>query len=142
MVNEVTRSELVAGVVQRSTIDHCYSDVPFVESEGDSDHMGVRILKYGKNPVSKPEVIRMRVYKNFSVENFLTDILHSNINNSSTSHLNIEGASEAFRNEFCAILDYHAPVKTIQVRKNFRPTYQKIIRWISQKEILFKRKLL
>ena len=28
MVTEVTRVELVAGVLQTSTIDHCYSDAP------------------------------------------------------------------------------------------------------------------
>ena len=52
---------------------------------------------------------------------FLTDIQHSNINNRVTSHDTIDGAAEAFRNEFNAILDYHAPVKTIQLRKNYCP---------------------
>ena len=127
MVKEVTRSELVAGNVQSSTIDHCYSDVPekitgpFVEAVGDSDHLGIRVIKYCKNPVSKPQVIKRRIYKQFCVESFLTDIFHSNINISITSHHNIESASEAFRNEFTAILDHHAPVKTIQVRNNYCP---------------------
>ena len=45
----------------------------------------------------------------------LTDIFYSNINTSVTSHESIEGAAEAFKNEFVAILDYHAPIKTIQI---------------------------
>ena len=73
LVKEMTRSELVDGVVQNSSIDLCYSNVsekisgPFIEAVGESDHLGVRILKYSKNPVSKPQVVRRRVYKNFSV---------------------------------------------------------------------------
>ena len=127
LVKDITRSELVAGNVQTSCIDHCYSDVkekilgPYVEGVGESDHLGIRILKYSKNPPSNPRVIKRRVYKNFSTEDFLWDIFHSNINNSVTSHDNIETAAEAFRNEFKAILDFHAPVKTIQVRRNYCP---------------------
>ena len=47
-----TRSELVGGVAQISCIDHCYSNVRekitglYIESIGNSDHLGVRILKY------------------------------------------------------------------------------------------------
>ena len=127
LVTDLTRSEIANGVVQSSCIDHCYSDSgqkisgPFVEAVGNSDHLGVRIIKYSKNPPTKPQVIRKRVYKNFSTEAFLTDILHSNINNSVTTHDNIETAAEAFRNEFQAILDHHAPVRTIQMRKHYCP---------------------
>ena len=66
-------------------------------------------------------MIQKRSYKNFSTESFLTDILHSNINNSVTSHDTIEGAAEAFRNEFSAILNYNAPIKTFQARNNYCP---------------------
>ena len=127
LVNGVTRSELVAGVLQRSCIDHCYSDVghkitgPYIEAVGDSDHFGIRILKYCRSPVSKPQAIKRRSYKNFSVESFLTDIYYSNINVSVTSHESIEGAAEAFRNEFVAILNHHAPIRTIQIRKKYCP---------------------
>ena len=33
----------------------------------------------------------------------------------------MDGAAESFRNEFSAILDYHAPIKTIQIRKKYCP---------------------
>ena len=127
LVTEVTRSELVAGVVQRSIIDHCYSDVsdkitgPYIEAVGDSDHLGVRITKFCKFPTTKPQVIKRRVYKNFSVEDFLKEILHSNINAHVTSHKTIDGAAEAFKNEFCAILDFYAPVRTVQIREKYCP---------------------
>ena len=127
LVTKITRSELVAGEVQTSCIDHCYSDVeekingPFVEAVGDSDHLGVRIIKYCRTPVVKPQVMKKRCYKNFSVEHFLSDIYHSNINTSVATHETIDGAAEAFRNEFAAILNFHAPVKTIQIRNKYCP---------------------
>ena len=105
MVRGTTRMEVVAGTVHTSTIDHCYTDSsekvtgPFVEAVGDSDHLGVRILKLSKNEVSKPQIIKRRVCKNFSVGSFLNDIQHSNINNHVTSHDTIDGAAEALRNE-------------------------------------------
>ena len=123
----MTRSEICGGRIQISCIDHCYSDAkekitgPFIETVGDSDHMGVRVLKFSRCQIVRPQTIRKRCYRHFDIENFLLDIFHSNINNSVTSHNNIEGASEAFENEFLAILDSYAPVKTIQIRKNYCP---------------------
>ena len=145
LVTEVTRSELVAGVVQMSIIDHCYSDVsekisgPFVEPVGDSDHLGVRITKYCRYPAARPQVIKKRVFKNFCIEGFLNDIFHSNINNHVTSHDTIEGAAEAFRNEFSAILDFHAPVKTIQIREKYCPFLtEETKQMINERNVLLK----
>ena len=127
LVKESTRFQMVQGVIKQSTIDHCYSNVPekvsgpFVESVGDSDHMGIRIIKYSKNKLPKPQVVKRRSFKSFNIADFLTDIYYSNINISVKSHEDIELASEAFRNEFSAILDLHAPIKTIQLRNNYCP---------------------
>ena len=127
LVTSTTRAELVGGVAQNSCIDHCYSNVRekitglFVEAVGDSDHLAVRALKYCRTPVVKPQTIRRRCYKKFSVADFLKDIFYSNINISVKTHETVEGAAEAFKNEFVAILDHHAPVKTIQIRKNYCP---------------------
>ena len=92
-----------------------------MEAVGDSDHLAVRVVKYCRTPVVKPQSIRRRCYKNFSVEDFLKDILYSNINTSVSTHETVDGAAESFRNEFSAILDYHAPIKTIQIRKKYCP---------------------
>ena len=123
LVTAVTRSELVAGVVQTSCIDHCYSDVkekitgPYVEALGDSDHLAVRVIKYCRTPVLRPQAMKKRSYKNFSVEGFLKEILYSNINTSVTTHHTIYGAAEAFMNEFSAMLNHYAPVKTFSLEK-------------------------
>ena len=127
LVTSSTRIELLNGRVQKSMIDHCYTDSiekvsgPFIETVGDSDHMGVRIVKHAKTPVTRPRTVQKRCYKNFCVEAFLLDIYHSGINEHVTLHRTIEEASIVFKNEFEAILNFHAPLKTIQIRKNYCP---------------------
>ena len=127
LVKEYTRSQLVANVIQRSIIDHCYTQAPekvigpFIETVGNSDHLGVRITKTCKNNHEKPQVIRKRCYKRFNIEDFLTDVLHSDINSIITAQNDLETAAELFEYEFCAILDFHAPIKTIQIRNNYCP---------------------
>ena len=43
------------------------------------------------------------------------------INEHVTSQDSIDGAATIFQNEFEAILNFHAPLKTVQVRKNYCP---------------------
>ena len=111
----------------RSCIDHCYTDVPeklsepIVESAGESDHLAIVVTKYTKAPVSKPQTVRKRHYKNFCIESFLTDINNSDINKSVTSKDNIEDAAQEFEEKFSEILNFHAPMKTFQMRKNYSP---------------------
>ena len=143
IVKEPTRLELVRGNLLKSCIDHCYTDVrekingPFVDAVGDSDHLSVRILKYCRTPVIRPQAIKIRVYKNFSVGGFLTDIYNSNINAKVCSHLEIDKAAETFQHKFKEILDYYAPVRTIQHRRNYCPYLSN-----ETKEILKERNIL
>ena len=127
VVTSFTRVEKVGAIVQKSIIDHCYTDAvekisgPYAEPVGDSDHMGIRVFKYGRIPMIKPCTIKKRCFKNFSVEAFLLDIYNSGINENVTSCDSIEEASLTFENQFGAILNYHAPLRTIQMRKNYCP---------------------
>ena len=126
-VKQYTRCEVSRSGVSRSCIDHCYSDVPeklsmpIVESAGDSDHLAVIVTKYTKAPVTKPQTVRKRNYKHFSVSHFLTDILNSNINESVTAKIDLEEAAREFEDKFEDILSLHAPMKTYQMRKNYSP---------------------
>ena len=123
IVKESTRMEIVRGALNTSCLDHCYTDVrekiygPNVEAVGNSDHMAVRILKYCRIPVIKPQAVKLRSYKYFSIERFLTDIYNSGINVDVCSQTDLEKAAEIFEFEFKSILDYHAPIRTIQLRK-------------------------
>ena len=87
LVNENTRSGSgITGEVSVACLDHCYSDVPEKISEvkvvaaGNSDHLDVIIRKLARYPVSKPQTVRKRTYKNFDAKSFLTDISNSDIN--------------------------------------------------------------
>ena len=108
LVKEYTNSQMVANVLQHSIIDHCYMQAPekvvgpLIETIGNSDQSGVRIIKNYKYIHEKPLVIRKRCYKKFDIESFLTDVLHSDI-------------------AFFEFFDFYAPMKTIQVRNNYCP---------------------
>ena len=128
IVNGFTRSEVgQGGEIFRSCIDHCYTNVPAKVSVpeliavGSSDHLGVFIKKFTKAARIKPKIIQKRSYKFFNIENFLNDVLSSNLNGMITACDDLEEAASMFESIFGEIVDKHAPVKKIQVRKNYLP---------------------
>ena len=99
-VKGYTRSEMTqGGVLSQSCIDHCYTNVPEklsapeVVAVGDSDHLGIVITKYSRAEPIKPKTVIKRSYKIFKVDEFLTDILISNIDNYVTSCSDVEEAA-------------------------------------------------
>ena len=128
LVRKYTRSEIIqGGAVSQSCIDHCYTNAPDKVSKpevvdvGTSDHMGVVITKYTKVARSKPNTVMKRSYKDFKVENFLTDILESDIDKSVTACKDLDHAAKMFEEKFKFILDRHAPIKIFQMRRNYSP---------------------
>ena len=88
---------------------------------GDSDHLGVVITKYTRALAIKPRTVTKRSYKYFNIEEFLTDVLNSNIDNKVTACDDLEEAAEVFEKVFRTILDRHAPTKIFQTRKHYSP---------------------
>ena len=118
LVKENTRSEIVqGGNVAESCIDHCYTNVPDkvsnpeVVAVGNSDHLGVVVRKFAKVEKSKPNTVLKRSYKNFKPEEFLTDVLESDINNVVSASDDLDSAAELFETKFKSIIDKHAPIK-------------------------------
>ena len=66
--------------MQKSCLDHVTTNIPEkcsipeVFNEGSSDHLPVMVTKFSREPRTQPKTIKKRNYKNFSVENFLTDV--------------------------------------------------------------------
>ena len=125
---EFTRSEVgPGGVIVRSCIDHWDTNIPeklsFPEliAVGSSDQLGIVVKKFTKAAKLKPKIINKRSYKLFNIEYFLTDILTNNLNEKITACEDLEEAAEIFESSFGDILDKHAPIKKIQVRKNYLP---------------------
>ena len=130
MVNKYTRVQNVAGKFQYSCLDHIYSNVPekcnvpeFFSSMS-SDHLPVTVTKCSRELRVQPKTIKKRQYKNFSPYHFLSEVYEceqlggfSKVTNSS----DIEEASANFSEIFGNILNNHAPLKVIQVRKNYVP---------------------
>ena len=128
IVQEYTRSEIIqGGEISRSAIDHCYTNTPEklskpeVMAVGDSDHLGVVVTKYAKVIVMKPRTVTKRSYKQFNVEQFLTEVSNSKINGKVTACTGLEEAAEVFEEMFKKILDENAPIKTFQMRKHYSP---------------------
>ena len=128
VIKEYTQSEIgPGGVLTRSCIDHCYTNVPEKLSKpeviaiGDSDHLGIAVTKYTRAPQMKPKTVIKRCYKNFNIELFLIDIANSDLNEAVCASDNLEEAAEIFEEIFRNILDKHAPIKTFQMRKNYSP---------------------
>jgi hypothetical protein len=125
MVKETTRLGNTAGDGMSATcIDYCYTNVPEkiksvqVVGAGNSDHHGVIIKKFNKFPVSKPQTVRKRNYKEFDIGFFLTDIYNSDINTIVTGPKTIFTAAEAFENILKSVLNTHACMKIFEMRKN------------------------
>ena len=128
LVRENTRSGSgTGGEVSLACLDHCYSDVPEKISDvktvaaGNSDHLAVIIKKSVRFPVSKPQTVRKRNYKNFDIKAFLCDVNNSDMNVNVPQAENLDEAADIFEKTFKSILDAHAPLKTFQMRKNYSP---------------------
>ena len=96
-------------------------DDPVVEALGDSDHLGISIVKYSKEVVNKPQAVLKRNYKKFDIANFLLDIQSSSINEDVKACNDIDSAAATFQERFLDILDYYAPIKIFQTRKHYVP---------------------
>ena len=70
LVKNYTRSEIVqGGALSRSSIDHCYTNVPEklstpeVTAVGNSDHLGIAVTKYTRAELLNPRTVTKRSCK-------------------------------------------------------------------------------
>ena len=92
--------------------------IPEVFSEGSSDHLPVIVTKFSREPRTQPKTIKKRNYKNFSIEDFLTDVqchVECGTFDRVTNNQNVSEASALFSGIFGSILNKHAPLKVFQV---------------------------
>ena len=101
LVNEFTRIQKADNVINRSAIDHIYSNCgqklssPVITPIGDSDHLGISITKVNHLKPERPVAIRIRDYKKLDVAALLDDIYQNNINK---LIMNIDNMNEASYN--------------------------------------------
>ena len=129
MNEENTREEMHGDELKESNIDHIYTSRPDSIKEiklqylSTSDHKIIKFKKRAKTQVKRPNTKR-RSYKNFIIEDFLQEILESNINKQTTKSADINKSAETLNNEFNKILNNHAPIKEIKPKKNHCPALQ------------------
>ena len=127
MVTTPTRITLNSATL----IDHIYVNSPAniaeisVPSYGLSDHFPVCITwckKGTKIPTCGHKSISFRNYKNFSVENFLSDLSMADFQNVYQC-TDPDKALETWHNIFVSVYDKHAPTITKRVRRTHKPPW-------------------
>ena len=85
LVTDNTRYQIVGSVIQKSGLDHIYTNCPqkFCDPEiisvGDSDHKCVIARKYTTLPATHPRTYRIRQYTDIGIANYLKSILDNNV---------------------------------------------------------------
>ena len=130
LVDSFTRIRSVAGVVQRSCLDHatvnCVNKIspPLIIGVGKSDHLGVLLTKSSKEVRNFARTTRKRIYKNFDKAAFLNDVQDAKTAGRFAGVLEADNPDEAFgvfEETFCEILNRHAPLKVMQNRTDYVP---------------------
>ena len=129
-------SQLVVGPTRHmkgqksSGLDHIYTNFPDKISNvekhfcGSSDHMLISAIRNSKSLNSSPQYIRKRSYKNFDSVAFIEAVRGIRWLDLYLSE-DVNEAVKIFTFTLRKILDDMAPMKTIQIRKNYIP-------WISE----------
>ena len=120
IVEDFTRSEMSRNGISKSCLDHVYTNAPVVAA-GDSDHLAVIVNKSSKEQKNKPRTVLKRNYKLSDPVCFLEHVQASKINEAVTACNDVNEAAKIFQELFSCILDFHAPRKIFQTRKNYVP---------------------
>ena len=127
MVEGTTRVQLVNTVVKRSLLDIIYTNKrekilgTYKDDVGRSDHQGVRVVIATKTKYPKAKSLRKRCYRRFNPVKFLYEVQGANIDTLVCQEEDVEEAANIFGTLFLKILNENAPIKTIQVHKNYNP---------------------
>ena len=109
-----------------SGLDHFYSNYPEKLSEveahyrGGSDHKIIFGVRYTRSAISKPRIVRKRMYKNFKADEFIHAVQNISWWEVYTCE-NVEEAVKIMTRKISSILDKMAPIKNIQVRTKYAP---------------------
>ena len=109
-----------------SGLDHFYCNYPEKLSEveahyrGGSDHKIIFGVRYTRSAISKPRIVRKRMYKNFKADEFIHAVQNISWWEVYTCE-NVEEAVKIMTRKISSILDKMAPIKNIQVRTKYAP---------------------
>ena len=144
LTDQNTRIRKVNDIMQRSCLDHVYTNVPgkvsnpIVEAIGRSDHLCINVTKFCREMKTCPKVCKKRCYRNFDKQAFLADLARSDFDQVCQEY-DVDAATSLFTNLFNSALDRHAPIKTIQNRKHFVPYVTDEIKTLMDRRNYFKR---
>jgi hypothetical protein len=122
MVQTVTRAERGTS---GACLDHIYTNRPDrmgkVEAEytGMSDHKMVSVRRYGADLKQGQRMRRKRMFKNFDKLKFKDAVEKMPEIKECMEAKDADSAAERLTNGLCRVLDEMAPVKTVQIRRNY-----------------------
>ena len=125
---------------EEAGLDHIYTNKPeklsdvFAEYTGGSDHKLIKVTRYSKSMQRGVRFVRKRMFKNFVDEEFKQAVQELSWEDLYSCG-DPNRAAEILTNKITGILDQMAPLRTVQVRKNYAP-------WLSDptKELINNRK--
>ena len=125
LVNTATRIQSVNNVVEKSIIDHVYTNCSHmipetdVQPVGSSDHLGLVVNKYSKFQPDNQRSFRVRNYS--GQPHLLQAILENKVNELVANCNNLDEANETFKKEILYYANKFTPIKTITPKKNRKP---------------------
>ena len=125
LVNIDTRLQVVDGVLQRSIIDHIYTNcsaslLPVeVVPVGTSDHQGLVARKVARVQQVHPKTFRSRDHSN--LVGLVSSIHANNISNLITSCTTLEEAAATFNREVLYYTNIFCPIRTVVVKGAPKP---------------------
>ena len=127
--------QIISGVTRTwrgqtdSLIDQCWINRPQRlisqqnELRGSSDHNMISVIYRTKDKIHSPQVIRKRLWKNFSLNKYREEV--KNIDWSPlTKSTDVNFMNNFFEQKLVEILNKNAPMCNVQIRKKF----QKLVR--------------
>ena len=143
LVNEYTRSRVVGGTLQKSIIDHLYTNMPESISNlkqintASSDHSITYFTRKTSYTGNIEELQERRCFKLYIEELFNEDLEKMNWE-AVTGEQDVDKAVEKLSRNITTVLDRHAPLKKISIK----PKQKKVVSDETKKEIKNRDRLL
>ena len=100
-----------------TNVEHLFT-TPEVIHVGDSDHDAPLVQKITRIVPEKPSTIKRRIYRNFSEDTFLAELLDNDVNSQVLQECTLKEADKVLYRELKYLADKLAPLKVIQIQKN------------------------
>ena len=125
LVEDFTRFQGVNGVIEKSVIDHVYTNcsaniLPIeIIDVGSSDHQGIVAKKMSHVPQEHPKTFKTRDHRGLA--NLIHSLYLNNVNDLITKCTTLDEAASTFNREVSYYANIHTPVRTVVAKGTPKP---------------------